>query len=103
MLVSRCLRPAQQGTSDVCCRRETFGRMPRHIAVKGLLDQQQALPGGGLLGTACLPGSITDGVLRRRARNRYRQVPETQRSTCLLYTSDAADDLLCVDLGGRRI
>ena len=24
-------------------------------------------------------------------------------SHCLLYTSDAADDLLCVDLGGRRI
>ena len=23
--------------------------------------------------------------------------------TCLLYTSDAADDLLCVDLGGCRI
>ena len=23
--------------------------------------------------------------------------------TCLLYTSDAADDLLCVALGGRRI
>ena len=23
--------------------------------------------------------------------------------TCLLYTSDAADDLLCVDLGGRSI
>src|SRR5450756_3205173 len=23
-------------------------------------------------------------------------------SFCLLYTSDAADDLLCVDLGGRR-
>ena len=22
---------------------------------------------------------------------------------CLLYTSDAADDLLCVDLGGRRL
>src|SRR5450756_3094177 len=26
-----------------------------------------------------------------------------RRLTCLLYTSDAADDLLCVDLGGRRI
>ena len=26
-----------------------------------------------------------------------------QLSPCLLYTSDAADDLLCVDLGGRRI
>src|SRR5450756_2471154 len=25
------------------------------------------------------------------------------RKLCLLYTSDAADDLLCVDLGGRRI
>src|SRR5450756_2835033 len=25
------------------------------------------------------------------------------RFICLLYTSDAADDLLCVDLGGRRI
>src|SRR5680860_271298 len=25
------------------------------------------------------------------------------RIPCLLYTSDAADDLLCVDLGGRRI
>ena len=26
-----------------------------------------------------------------------------QLQNCLLYTSDAADDLLCVDLGGRRI
>eukprot|EP00657_Telonema_sp_P-1_P010367 TRINITY_DN4783_c0_g1_i2.p2 TRINITY_DN4783_c0_g1~~TRINITY_DN4783_c0_g1_i2.p2 ORF type:complete len:143 (+),score=38.87 TRINITY_DN4783_c0_g1_i2:506-934(+) len=26
-----------------------------------------------------------------------------QSQDCLLYTSDAADDLLCVDLGGRRI
>ena len=28
---------------------------------------------------------------------------EAYATTCLLYTSDAADDLLCVDLGGRRI
>src|SRR5450756_2097351 len=28
------------------------------------------------------------------------QVADGER--CLLYTSDAADDLLCVDLGGRR-
>ena len=26
-----------------------------------------------------------------------------KKNPCLLYTSDAADDLLCVDLGGRRI
>eukprot|EP01017_Pseudomicrothorax_dubius_P046843 TRINITY_DN8311_c0_g3_i1.p1 TRINITY_DN8311_c0_g3~~TRINITY_DN8311_c0_g3_i1.p1 ORF type:complete len:258 (+),score=85.99 TRINITY_DN8311_c0_g3_i1:146-919(+) len=30
-------------------------------------------------------------------------VEETPPDSCLLYTSDAADDLLCVDLGGRRI
>src|SRR5450756_3119249 len=29
--------------------------------------------------------------------------PVTAIIGCLLYTSDAADDLLCVDLGGRRI
>ena len=29
--------------------------------------------------------------------------PRIVHRPCLLYTSDAADDLLCVDLGGRRI
>src|SRR5450756_641782 len=29
--------------------------------------------------------------------------PDYVLQACLLYTSDAADDLLCVDLGGRRI
>ena len=28
---------------------------------------------------------------------------ELTLQTCILYTSDAADDLLCVDLGGPRI
>src|SRR5450756_2345366 len=35
-----------------------------------------------------------DGSRFRRSAGRPR--------VCLLYTSDAADDLLCVDLGGRR-
>ena len=26
-----------------------------------------------------------------------------RNEACLLYTSDAADDMQCVDLGGRRI
>ena len=30
-------------------------------------------------------------------------MPMERIEACLLYTSDAADDLLCVDLGGRRI
>ena len=29
--------------------------------------------------------------------------PGQPRNPCLLYTSDAADDLPCVDFGGRRI
>ena len=34
----------------------------------------------------------------------YYEADDTGRKyDCLLYTSDAADDLLCVDLGGRRI
>ena len=28
---------------------------------------------------------------------------KNRRYICLLYTSDAADDMQCVDLGGRRI
>ena len=33
----------------------------------------------------------------------YNPEADTPLYDCLLYTSDAADDLLCVDLGGRRI
>eukprot|EP00657_Telonema_sp_P-1_P005310 TRINITY_DN2259_c0_g1_i1.p1 TRINITY_DN2259_c0_g1~~TRINITY_DN2259_c0_g1_i1.p1 ORF type:complete len:136 (-),score=60.69 TRINITY_DN2259_c0_g1_i1:117-524(-) len=47
-----------------------------------------------------IPGTETclkiDGYVRFR-------VTATKGTNCLLYTSDAADDLLCVDLGGRRI
>src|SRR5450756_898735 len=44
---------------------------------------------------------------RRRAGGRRRSARPPRGAAhhrvCLLYTSDAADDLLCVDLGGRRI
>mgnify|MGYP007112043601 CR=1 FL=1 len=33
----------------------------------------------------------------------HRLLRLVRHGICLLYTSDAADDLLCVDLGGRRI
>ena len=38
----------------------------------------------------------TEGLLRLQKKGKWTDV-------CLLYTSDAADDLLCVDLGARRI
>ena len=55
---------------------------------------------------------LTDGI-KGVKQNRLSQQPEGKGyihpdsryycCTCLLYTSDAADDLLCVDLGGRRL
>ena len=33
----------------------------------------------------------------------FNLIDASKQEYCLLYTSDAADDLLCVDLGGRRI
>ena len=42
-------------------------------------------------------------VYDRHAERRKREPTEIGIHACLLYTSDAADDLLCVDLGGTRI
>src|SRR5450756_1886159 len=44
-------------------------------------------------------GGDEENPLRLRISSRFRY----DFNGCLLYTSDAADDLLCVDLGGRRI
>ena len=43
---------------------------------------------------------ILDGTARTLA---LRGKNLTMSDICLLYTSDAADDMQCVDLGGRRI
>ena len=61
----------------------------------------------------CIRDSPRDTQVRADDSPKYRRsrlwVESTLRKTavplsdCLLYTSDAADDLLCVDLGGRRI
>ena len=39
----------------------------------------------------------------RQASGSIRYLAENKLRACLLYTSDAADDLLCVDLGGRPL
>ena len=46
-------------------------------------------------------GLMNPKVLGVNIKTLLYQVPGGMLS-CLLYTSDAADDLLCVDLGGRR-
>src|SRR5450756_3025189 len=42
-------------------------------------------------------------TMGRKMRTRSSGLVCALSKICLLYTSDAADDLLCVDLGGRRI
>ena len=60
----------------------------------------------------CIRDSRVDVVTAEQRFRRRRAQPLNgvavrdamgQGDDCLLYTSDAADDLLCVDLGGRRI
>ena len=42
-------------------------------------------------------------IALRPALFTLKQGDVSQQDICLLYTSDAADELLCVDLGGRRL
>src|SRR5450756_2792319 len=46
---------------------------------------------------------LTVGQIYLRENPLLREPLRAGHINCLLYTSDAADDLLCVDLGGRRI
>ncbi|GAB5802254.1 hypothetical protein JMUB7527_28610 [Staphylococcus aureus] len=52
---------------------------------------------------ACLVGSEMCIRDRMASDNSVLNVADTRYNPCLLYTSDAADDMQCVDLGGRRI
>eukprot|EP00831_Metopus_contortus_P006761 TRINITY_DN1258_c0_g2_i2.p1 TRINITY_DN1258_c0_g2~~TRINITY_DN1258_c0_g2_i2.p1 ORF type:complete len:301 (+),score=65.19 TRINITY_DN1258_c0_g2_i2:101-1003(+) len=52
--------------------------------------------------------TVTCGVFIGERKNQFLVhgivgIPNTESNICLLYTSDAADDTPCVDLGGRRI
>src|SRR5678815_5842050 len=86
------------------------------LAAPRLRDRPPAPPDPEEPTGPSLPGGLTPEPLRaRRAPSRAararrttgRTAPCTGRSpawcTCLLYTSDAADERSSVDLGGRRI
>ena len=53
----------------------------------------------------CEKGRAVDGAAGQPLRDGHRpqQAADAVGEGCLLYTSDAADDLPCVDFGGRRI
>ena len=87
--------PAGQSADRTLRRNETAGRRTRP---------------GSRSGRPSPPNCDLGYETSRRRCPRWRRRLACHRSTttmrlraCLLYTSDAADDLPCVDLGGRRI
>src|SRR5450756_2736861 len=75
---------------------ERWGVVPDMICLGKALAG--GTPCGAIGGSAEIMAKVNDGTVFQVGT--YSGNP---LSICLLYTSDAADDLLCVDLGGRRI
>src|SRR5450756_3168969 len=78
------------------------------LLVDGAREVARALDAGVTLVEAFVvagpsPDPEVAAVAARAASLGVPLVPVARDLLCLLYTSDAADDLLCVDLGGRRI
>src|SRR5450756_2975467 len=95
--------PTNPTNGDVIIGTTTFQRMPlpcHQCSLPGT-DQimtDQLLPAAARHAPHNPPTSACD-ELEGRPNHQVRRL----HTICLLYTSDAADDLLCVDLGGRRI
>src|SRR5680860_1891712 len=89
----------------------------RHDNYLASISLPHASNGTGMMGVAGsqgkgMPAKSVQNILRNRpifppTGHQVLGYPTFKKSgrfhDCLLYTSDAADDLLCVDLGGRRI
>eukprot|EP00825_Cyclidium_porcatum_P035204 TRINITY_DN36935_c0_g1_i1.p2 TRINITY_DN36935_c0_g1~~TRINITY_DN36935_c0_g1_i1.p2 ORF type:complete len:118 (+),score=8.85 TRINITY_DN36935_c0_g1_i1:89-442(+) len=96
--------------SEMCIRDRVAGCGAGLVAVG--LSVSPKLQNITVLGATGSIGVSTLDVIRRHP-DRYRafalcahsQVDKRRQPLrgCLLYTSDAADDMQCVDLGGRRI
>src|SRR5450756_1245625 len=97
MLVAVDRRPATKAIRLSQTETSTEGRCPNGDQLR---SQRR------LVGDASAPAHtlarVRLGALPALPGNRRRPGLH-QVVCCLLYTSDAADDLLCVDLGGRRI
>ena len=92
------IRDAQEsrGLGDVYKRQVIGGAMDgtdksRSLGMKNIVQQMQRAGVDRIISVGGL--GILDDLTKVNG----------ELMICLLYTSDAADDLLCVDLGGRRI
>ena len=97
LAVSTVHRETEQVNVFFFFKQKTAYEMLRSLVGSEMCIRDSELQGGvpgGVDGAGHHPGVKIVGDLDPG----FRQV-----HICLLYTSDAADDLLCVDLGGRRI
>src|SRR5659263_427516 len=74
---------------------KTFIRYSGSVLVASIAEKTHFSPWSFMYWTASTASWMTSSWLFL--------IVYTRCTSCLLYTSDAADDLLCVDLGGRRI
>src|SRR5680860_935275 len=96
----------------VIAARHTRARSPRvaNLAERPVQQRQVARPRSNRVGSARPPAAdraCASGLNSHHGLSRPTTSVEANLSpdhaadpSCLLYTSDAADDLLCVDLGG---
>src|SRR5450756_3224076 len=71
-----------------------------HIGALPFVLQELNVP---IYGTALTLGFVNEKLKEYKLDDQVDlRVVKPRDTVCLLYTSDAADDLLCVDLGGRR-
>ena len=77
------------------------------LPIVGLAKERETVTGETETDRVYLPGQKNGITIRPHTAlvwlARLRDEAHRFANSCLLYTSDAADDLLCVDLGGRRI
>src|SRR5680860_1311961 len=79
------------------------------LSITGRSEGTSDVDPTGVVGAAGAGADVWRAVAQRvRVADRRHLAAERRAGLhdpgpCLLYTSDAADDLLCVDLGGRRI
>src|SRR5665213_4470089 len=109
-----CYRTGDLGRYDSEGDVVAAGRADAQVKIRGfrveLAEIEATLGRHPLVSDCVVTAPIAAGAERRLAAYIVARAPAPTPDElrallrdCLLYTSDAADDLLCVDLGGRRI
>ena len=78
-----------------------FKQKTAYEMLRSLVGSEMCIRDRGIEGSAICHRSICHSLLQGSDADQFALADSHHH--CLLYTSDAADDLLCVDLGGRRI